>query len=254
MSAQTKESGRNIDFPHHLIETGHPYGVYMQSIPAQRDERVRLARSARNSSCSSLMPISGSSSENQVTQPLEYVDIRNDYVRVGNIIAEPHMYVGDSPFRVSHGSTDPYIIKPFDRFLVLHVLNFNKNEGHSMPIAKIKQIKEDFQNLCWILDNPEKYIDSFNRLSVLALYRNAPLFGISHLVRLLSRNGLPTWDIVNFPNYRKAFHTFDSQIVSWLWGGTRRVRASDIQVFFLTPQLRKQLILNDRKKNQVQLD
>ena len=72
--------------------------------------------------------------------------------------------------------------------------------------------------------------------------RAAPMVGVSHLVRLIAARGLPTWGIEALPKAVQKFHAFDSQIVSRLFGGGRKVNLTDIRVMFLPASMRSQII------------
>ena len=67
------------------------------------------------------------------------------------------------------------------------------------------------------------------------------MIGVSHLVKLIASHGLPTWSIDVLPKALQIFHALDSQIVSKLFGGNRKVDTSDIRVMFLPPEMRSQV-------------
>lgn len=255
MSSHSKESESRDDFLHQLIQTRHPYGVYLLSRPITDDESnsVRDALGYVSLVSSALAP---HFVREETSVPVERYNIQYNFIRIGRIIAEPHFYEGDIAYEITLPGYESYVLHPGDPMLVLHVLHsFEKNNSIDV-FQKIREIRTDFEEFCTILKNPEHFQCSEKQfeLPILQYFQNAPLFGISHLVRLVSRNGIPSWDIADFPNFRKAIHTLDSQFATWFSGGKRRVKAEDIRVFFLPPKLRNQLLCNIHPDERVSVD
>jgi hypothetical protein len=109
------------------------------------------------------------------------------------------------------------------------------------PLARVKAIRHDFQQLCQLLEKPEQFGLTDEQNQQVNNLREAPMIGVSHLVRLIAVRGLPTWNIDILPKAVQVFHTLDSQIVSRLFGGGRKVSIGDIRVMFLPASMRSRV-------------
>lgn len=171
------------------------------------------------------------------------IEIHSNRIRVGCVTAKACVYEGQKEFTViSEILPEPYILKPGDIFLILHVNHGGGSYAHLEPIARIRAIKKDFQAFCKLLENDSSYDLTSEEQKILQTFQTAPLIGISHLVRLMSTYGLPTWNIQMLPKALQYFHKLDSQIVSHAFGGRRKVKTEDIKVVFIPPYLRSQLV------------
>lgn len=129
-------------------------------------------------------------------------------------------------------------MRPGDKILTLHVNQKDDKYTQLEPIARAKKIKGDFQNLCKLLENPQDFDLSEEQITQVKALNKAPIIGVSHLVRLITAKGLPTWTIDILPNVFKKFHKLDSQTVSNQFGGQRKVKTDDIGVMFLPAEMR----------------
>ena len=170
------------------------------------------------------------------------VEVQGSKLRVGSVIANAFVYSGQNEFSISGGGLDkPYGIKPGDRCLVLHVNQGGEQYSKMEPFARVKAIKRDFQQLCALLEKPEQFGLTEEQRQQIEALKEAPMIGVSHLVRLIASRGLPTWSIDILPGAVKKFHVFDSQVVSRLFGGGRKVSPEDIRVMFLPASMRSQV-------------
>jgi hypothetical protein len=129
-------------------------------------------------------------------------------------------------------------VRPGDKILTLHVNQKDDKYPNLEPIARAKAIKRDFQNLCKLLESPQDFDLNADQVTQVQALSKAPIIGVSHLVRLITAKGLPTWTIDMLPNIFKRFHRLDSQTVSNQFGGKRKVETADIGVMFLPAHMR----------------
>jgi len=171
------------------------------------------------------------------------MEIQGNKLRVGSVVANAYVYSGRKEFTITGGGLDePYGIKPGDKFLALHVNQGGEQYAQMKPIARVRAIKYDFQELCKLLENPDQFKLSDEQKQQIVGLRDAPMIGVSHLVRLIAARGLPTWGIDALPKAVQKFHMFDSQVVSRLFGGGRKVDIADIRVMFLPASMRSQVM------------
>jgi len=171
------------------------------------------------------------------------IKISDSQLRVGSVSANIFIYKGQKQYTVTGlGLDQPYIIKPNDKFLALHVNQKGEKYTDMDALSRVRVIKNDFKQLCELLDNPKKFGLSNEQNKQIESLQEAPMIGVSHLVRLIATKKLPTWDIQVLPKAIQRFHTLDSQIVSNLFGGKRKVNINDIGVMFLPSYLRPQIV------------
>jgi hypothetical protein len=171
------------------------------------------------------------------------IEIGYNKLRVGSVVANAYVYTGPKEFTITGGGLDkPYVIKPSDIFLTLHVNQSGEQYAQMKPIARVRAIKRDFQELCRLLEKPDKFELSDEQKQQIERLREAPMIGVSHLVKLIAARGLPTWGIESLPKPVQQFHAFDSQVVSELFGGQREVKLTDISVMFLPASMRSQIM------------
>ena len=171
-------------------------------------------------------------------EPEKNVKIGKDSIKVGSIRANIFMYSGKNEYIISGSNMPDQVVKPGDKFMAIHV-NANAEKYKNLnPIARIKQIRNDFKDFCCLLDNPKDKNLSQTELELIQSLKEAPIVGVSHLVRLFNVKKTPTWNIDILPTIFKKFHTLDSQLVSKFFGGQRKVSSSDIKVLFLPANMR----------------
>lgn len=171
------------------------------------------------------------------------IEVKGNRLRVGSVVANAYVYSGRKEYTITGGGLEePYGIKPGDKFLALHVNQGGEEYAKMEPLARVKAIKRDFQQLCQLLEKPDQFDLTDEQQQQIEGLRQAPMIGVSHLVRLIAARGLPTWGIEALPKAVQRFHTFDSQIVSKLFGGERKVNVEDIRVMFLPPSMRSQAV------------
>lgn len=173
----------------------------------------------------------------------ERIEVKGNKLRVGSVVANAYVYSGRREYTITGGGLEePYGINPGDKFLALHVNQREEEYAKMEPLTRVRAIKRDFQQLCALLEKPDQFdLTEKQNLQIQGL-REDPMIGVSHLVRLIAARGLPTWSIETLPKDVQRFHTFDSQIVSKLFGGGRKVNIRDIRVMFLPPSMRNQVV------------
>jgi len=173
-----------------------------------------------------------------------YIEVKSDKLRVGSVVANVYVYSGQEEFLITGGGlNEPYRIKFGDKFLVLHVNQRAKKYAEMGPWARVKAMRRDFQRLCALLKKPDQFGLTEEQEQQIEALREAPMIGVSHLVRLIAARGLPTWSIDVLPKAIQRFHTFDSQVVSKLFGGKRKVNPADIRVMFLPASMRSKVMV-----------
>ena len=167
------------------------------------------------------------------------VVVGKDKIKAGAVSANVFVYSGKTEYQISGDNLEQtQVVKPNDKFLAIHV-NSNPSQYKDMkPLEKIKNIQKDFRLLCDLLQNPQNHNLTPENVALLSSLKDAPIIGVSHLVRLLDVKKAPTWNISLLPKFFQKFHTFDSQIVSKIFGGQRKVETSDIKVMFLPASMR----------------
>jgi len=164
-------------------------------------------------------------------------------LRVGSVVAKVCVYIGREPYIIRSGALpEPYTVNPGDKILVLHVNQGGEEYAKMEPLGRIKKIKHHFQQLCKLLEKPNQFDLTEEQRQQIEVLREAPLIGLSHLVRLLAARGLPTWDIKLLPSWLQKLHAFDSQLVSRLFGGVRSIDLRDIRLMFLPASMRNQVM------------
>lgn len=188
-----------------------------------------------------IMPMLLSAKEAETSMMIEKpIEVSANKIRVNSVVANVFVYNGKRPYLVDGPSMEEQtVIRKGDRILTLHVNQGDKKYSKMEPIARAKAIKHDFQQLCELLDDPAKFGLSSEEISNVESLSKAPIIGVSHLVRLITAKGLPTWTINALPRAMQQFHTLDSQVVSASFGGTRKVRKEDIGVMFLPASMRR---------------
>lgn len=173
----------------------------------------------------------------------EYMEITDKQIRVGSILANQYVYNGKKEYSVSgEGLEKPYKLQPGEKILILHVNQSAEDYSTIDSLARIRKMRNDFQKFCELLDEPYNFELSEDQKKQIEELKQAPMIGVSHLAKLVARKNLPTWDIDILPGALRKFHSLDSQIVSRMFGGSRKVDIKDIKVMFLPPSMRKQAI------------
>lgn len=152
-----------------------------------------------------------------------------------------------------HGET-PYLIKspqgevlthinPGDQVGSVHVASQAGRLRELSPLEKVEQITRDFIDLLKAIENGGNVDLTERQQKTIDKARTATFVGISHLVRIFGRRtGLPTWKLDALPPLVQRFHQHDSQAVSRAFGGSRKVKASDVEMMVITPEMRRQLV------------
>ncbi|BCX14903.1 MAG: hypothetical protein KatS3mg088_586 [Patescibacteria group bacterium] len=228
-----------------------PIAALLSVLGASAGSDPNLANAFRNSfeftapqAEAMVVPLSASAKQKEVKSfSLNRMEIRDNKLRVGSVVANVCVYIGRKEFTITGGGLDkPYVIKPGDIFLTLHVNQSGEQYAQMEPIARVRAIKRDFQKLCRLLEKPDQFELSDEQRQQIERLREAPMIGVSHLVKLIAARGLPTWGIESLPKLVQQFHTFDSQVVSKLFGGQRKVNSMDIRVMFLPASMRSQIM------------
>lgn len=165
--------------------------------------------------------------------------VGKDKLKVGSVQANVFVYSGKNEYKISGDNIlGEETVKPGDKFLAIHV-NANAEKYKKLStIARVKQIRNDFRDFCALLNNPEEKGLNQEELEFVKTLKEAPIVGVSHLVKLLDAKKAPTWNISILPAFFKKFHTVDSQMVSKFFGGQRKVIDTDIKVLFLPARMR----------------
>lgn len=157
-------------------------------------------------------------------------------VSLGSFSTKVIQYNGGEPYIVRKESGEQVAeVQPGQRMLILHV-NRNAKEYSSLsPLERVRKIRSEFINLCRLLKHPEDFPLDREQQDIVRGLKDAPLIGVSHLVRLLDTKGVDTWNIGVLPKPLQWLHAKDSQMVSRLFGGKRRIKPSDVKVTFVLP-------------------
>ena len=153
-------------------------------------------------------------------------------------------YKEEMPYVIKSPAGDSLAqINPGDTLGSIHVSGQANLLKNLSPLEKIEQITEDFIDLLKAVDGGGSSDFNEAQQKTLAKAGSATFIGISHLVRLFGRKtGLPTWKLDVLPELVQKFHQHDSQVVSRTFGGTRKVKPSDVEMMVVTPEIRRQLV------------
>ncbi|MBU1499935.1 hypothetical protein KKE48_03650 [Patescibacteria group bacterium] len=188
--------------------------------------------------------LKSNSGRERITRKSQAIKISRTSVGLGTTCIKLTTYKGEQPFVIKTPQGEPIAqINPGDQLGHLHVSHQAAFMRDLTPLAKSQRIIEDFIDLFKFIDQgrnfglDQKQQETINRAS------NATLIGISHLVRLFRRRtGLPTWKLDVLPELVQKFHQHDSQAVSKAFGGSRKVKSSDVEMMVITPAMRQQLV------------
>lgn len=174
----------------------------------------------------------------------ESISITERGIDLGSLQTRVISYLGQQSYQVrDETGVNISEITPGDKILVLHV---NKNAGRYRlldPLIRIRAIRDDFVCLNKVLEDSQYLPVGEPEKALLRELSGAPLIGISHLIRLLDKNNVvPTWGIEVLPPPLRWVHAKDSQLVSNMFGGKRRVQTDDVRVAFVTPKARSRLL------------
>ncbi len=169
-------------------------------------------------------------------------EIGRDFVRVGCTRAQAFRYTGEEVFNVMGSMGNREQITSGSPFLQLHVNRGAGKYSRLSSLERVRAIRADFVALCSLLDHPELHPLSQEQREFVELLHTAPMIGVSHLVRLVISRGVKTWGIDPLPSIMRHFHTFDSRIVSRLFGGKRHIVQDDIQVMYLPANERSKIL------------
>ena len=170
--------------------------------------------------------------------------IGKNSVSLGTTAIKLATYKGEQPFVVRTPRGEPMVqINPDDQLGHLHVSHQAALMRGLSPLQKAEQITQDFIDLFRAVDQSIGSGFDAKQQAVLARAQTATLIGISHLVRMFRhRTGLPTWKLDVLPDLVQKFHQHDSQAVSKAFGGTRKVKPSDVEMMVITPGMRQVLV------------
>ena len=151
---------------------------------------------------------------------------------------------GETPYVIKSPQGDTLTqVNPGDTLGSVHVSSQANLLRNLPPLEKVEQITNDFIDLLRVVDSGELPDLNEKQRNTLAKSKSATIIGISHLVRLFGRKtGLPTWKLDVLPELVQRFHQHDSQAVSKAFGGTRKVKSSDVEMMVITPAIRQQLV------------
>ena len=150
---------------------------------------------------------------------------------------------GETPYVIKSPQGDTLTqVNPGDTLGSIHVTSQANLLRNLSPLEKVNQITEDFMDLLKALDFGTPGLNDLQQKTINRA-KSATIIGISHLVRLFGRKtGLPTWKLDVLPELVQRFHQHDSQAVSKAFGGTRKVKSSDVEMMVITPAIRQQLV------------
>ncbi|MBU2051658.1 hypothetical protein KKH13_00445 [Patescibacteria group bacterium] len=188
-----------------------------------------------------LKALAGEKESSERTRDLE---ISRGSVGLGTTCIKLTTYQGKQPFVIKTPQGEPIAeINPGDQLGHLHVSHQAAFMRDLTPLEKSQKIIEDFIDLFRFVDQAEVLGLDQKQQETIDRARSATLIGISHLVRLFRhRTGLPTWKLDVLPELVQQFHQHDSQAVSSAFGGTRKVKSSDMEMMIVTPGMRQQLV------------
>lgn len=171
------------------------------------------------------------------------LQVAKNSVSLGTTAIKLATYQGEQPFVVKSPQGEPIAqINPGDQLGHLHVSHQASFMRGLSVIEKTRQITGDFIDLLKIITTGEANLKT-EQQDVLAKAQTATLIGISHLVPLFRlKTGLPTWKLDVLPELIQRFHQHDSQAVSTAFGGTRKVKPTDVEMMVVTPAMRQQLV------------
>ena len=151
---------------------------------------------------------------------------------------------GETPYVIKSPQGDTLTqVNPGDTLGSIHVTSQANLLRNLSPLEKVNQITEDFMDLLKALDFGTPGLNDLQQKTINRA-KSATIIGISHLVRLFGRKtGLPTWKLDVLPELVQRFHQHDSQAVSKAFGGTRKVKSSDVEMMVITPSMRQQLVV-----------
>lgn len=170
--------------------------------------------------------------------------IKKNHLGLGTSSIHLGTFKGEAPYLVKTPQGEVLTqINPGDPVGSIHVSGQAGLLRNLSPLQKAEQITQDFIDLFRAVDQTVTSGLDANQQAVIARAQTATLIGISHLVRLFRhRTGLPTWKLDVLPDLVQRFHQHDSQVVSRAFGGTRKVRVSDVEMMVVTPTMRQQLV------------
>jgi len=175
------------------------------------------------------------------------IRISEKRIAFGGVSVKTAQFRGKEPFFIKDESGNMIdVVEPGRPFLMIHV-NGKLWEYREMdPVKRVKAFKNDFENLCKLLNNPLEYGLSEAEFNIVEKYQKAPMIGVSHLAGLvkLVDEKIPIWKIDELPGFLQNFHQIDSQLVSMVYGGKRKVDKSDVGVVYITSKTRGQMVNN----------
>lgn len=168
------------------------------------------------------------------------IEVTNGQIRAGSTIAKAFRYAGPDTQIVDPNGT-AYELRHDSPFLQLHVNQGGPSLAQLSPLERVRAIRADFLKLCTLLNSPSDHDLNPDQMNLVRSLNEAPLIGISHLVRLVASRDVPTWGIDKLPLAMRWFYTADSRLVSRVFGGTRRITPEDIRMMFLTVEQRQRI-------------
>ncbi|PIR92563.1 hypothetical protein COU01_01065 [Candidatus Falkowbacteria bacterium CG10_big_fil_rev_8_21_14_0_10_44_15] len=153
-------------------------------------------------------------------------------------------YQGEKPYIVKSPQGEQIAqINPGEILGSVHVASQARLLKNLSPLKKVEQITQDFIDLLKAINQGGTPDLNESQQKTLTKAGQATIIGISHLVRLFRhRTGLPTWKLDVLPEIVQRFHSHDSQAVSQIFGGTRKVQLTDVEMMVITPQMRQVLV------------
>jgi hypothetical protein len=167
------------------------------------------------------------------------IKITKQQIVVGSVLVKKVQFKGDEQFLVKNKEGDIVDkVDPGQSLLMVHVNRKRGEYGKMEPGKRVKAFKKDFENLCLLINEPEKFELAEDKVSFIRELQETPMLGVSHLAKLVNRKVL-IWGIEELPSIYQKFHRLDSQLTSKAYGGTRRVDINDVGVVYITSERRR---------------
>ncbi|MBL7078166.1 hypothetical protein ISS42_00720 [Candidatus Shapirobacteria bacterium] len=151
-----------------LKEQGHPYGTFLLSAPSLVAHRIKGGFSRID--------------REEGKQPVSETGII-----FGCFGVKLLRYNAPEDYDIIHNGTKVFVVRPGQLILALHVNQSITAYQEMGPLGKAREIRQDFASLCRFLENPEKSKLKSEQMELIKEAQEAPMIGVSHLVRLLKR-------------------------------------------------------------------